>query len=348
MAKGDITIELNGRRYDARTGEPVSESTKTDANPPQQATQWPPQTSNESSEQGQIPAERPIAHKASHVHKRTNRSLTLRRKAVHKPSNAHRITPDIKHKSSKTHDAKPSEFNLRRTKINQKKLHHAQSTPTHESVKKFSDQTVARSQQSLTVPHYEKPVSAPDAALSPHPFLQQLLQNGLERAEGHLQPPHRPKRRRNSIARLAPVGAACLAFALLLGFYTYQNVPNFALRIASQQSGVTATMPKYVPAGYNFDGPIVWTDNRLTISFKLDESNQSYSLSQQRSEWTSDNLLSDHVAMSTDTYETHVRSGKTIYLYGTTATWVEGGVWYTINDNAGLDTEQLLKIAGSI
>ena len=265
-----------------------------------------------------------------------------------KPSDAHRITPDIKHKSSISHTLKQDDFSSSKSKVDQKKLSRAHSTPTHDAVKKFSDNTVARSQQSLAVPRYQEPAKTPEAALSPHPFLQQLLQNGLERAEGHLQPPHHPKRRRSTLTRLAPIGAACLAFALLLGFYTYQNVPNFALRIASQQSGVTATMPKYVPAGYDFEGPIVWTDNRLTISFKLNESDQSYKLSQQQSEWTSNNLLSDYVAVSTDTYETREQNGKTIYLYDNTATWVEGGVWYTIENNAGLGAEQLLKIAGSI
>jgi len=41
--------------------------------------------------------------------------------------------------------------------------------------------------------------------------------------------------------------------------------------------------------------------------------------------------------------------GRTIFLHGSSdADWVEGGVWYSISGNANLNTEQLIKIAGSI
>jgi hypothetical protein len=43
------------------------------------------------------------------------------------------------------------------------------------------------------------------------------------------------------------------------------------------------------------------------------------------------------------------QKGLTIYMYdGSHATWVNQGVWYTIEGDSLLDTEQLLRIATSL
>jgi hypothetical protein len=72
-------------------------------------------------------------------------------------------------------------------------------------------------------------------------------------------------------------------------------------------------------------------------------------LSQRSSEWNSDALVQNFVATSRRAYQSYQDNGKTIYIYeGNNATWVDGGVWYQIEGNASLNSDQLLRIAKSL
>jgi hypothetical protein len=45
---------------------------------------------------------------------------------------------------------------------------------------------------------------------------------------------------------------------------------------------------------------------------------------------------------------TYSERGLTVYTYGSKAAWVNGGILYTLNGNAPLNSDQILKIASSM
>jgi|GEM_PF-3040244 len=150
--------------------------------------------------------------------------------------------------------------------------------------------------------------------------------------------------------KFAPVMATSLVALILVGYITYLNMPNLALRVAANRAGFDASMPAYTPEGFGFDGPIAYNSGQITIDFRSKTGdNRAYSLSQRKSSWNSESLLENIVKPKDDEYLTFQNRGLTIYVYDSQATWVNGGVWYTINsDSSHLNSEQLVKIASSL
>ena len=77
---------------------------------------------------------------------------------------------------------------------------------------------------------------------------------------------------------------------------------------------------------------------------------RAFTITQQASDWDSASLLANYVSSASQTFQTSQIRGNTVYIYGEgdNATWVNNGIWYTINDRAGLNPDQLLKIAESM
>ena len=145
------------------------------------------------------------------------------------------------------------------------------------------------------------------------------------------------------------VGTAALAVLLLIGFFAYQNVPNMSMRLAATRAGFDARMPNYQPSGFSLQGPIEYGPGHITVSFGSHSDERQYNLTQKVSNWTSEALAENFLARADTPYQTFRERGKTVYIYGdNNATWVNGGVWYQIEGNANLSSEQLLNIINSI
>ena len=142
-----------------------------------------------------------------------------------------------------------------------------------------------------------------------------------------------------------------VVFSVLIlgGYFAYNNVPNLAMRVASARSGISGSMPGYQPSGFSLGGPIEYKTGQISISFKSNSDNRSYTVTQRNSDWNSETLLENHVAMGKRQYQTFQDKGKTIYMYdGDSASWVDNGVWYEIDGNTSLNTDQVLRIANSL
>ncbi|MDR2524392.1 MAG: DUF4367 domain-containing protein, partial [Candidatus Nomurabacteria bacterium] len=74
----------------------------------------------------------------------------------------------------------------------------------------------------------------------------------------------------------------------------------------------------------------------------------TYALTEQNSNWDSNGVLENKVKTTTNNYQTLTQKGLTIYRYDGKATWVNGGVLYTISDGNNLSNEQILKIIDSL
>ncbi|HSH55316.1 MAG TPA: hypothetical protein VK983_00660, partial [Candidatus Limnocylindrales bacterium] len=183
------------------------------------------------------------------------------------------------------------------------------------------------------------PVAAPAQQLN-----SDIFEQALAEATSHKQT-YAPKRR----GRIAGFATAAFLTLLLVGFIGYQNKPYIEMKIASSKAGIQATMPGYNPTGFTFGNLAYSTDDVTLNYFSKSDPAQSYKIVQKASDWNSASLLDNFVMSTTKSYQTIERAGRTIYLYGdNTATWVDNGIWYTINGNQSLTSTQLLDLAGSL
>jgi hypothetical protein len=179
----------------------------------------------------------------------------------------------------------------------------------------------------------------------------------LEHASSHELPKHKKSTVRRRLARKLHIttrtlntGMGLAAVLMLGGFIAYQNVPNLAVRLAATRAGVHASLPGYQPAGFALAGPIQYQPGEITLSYKSNNNdNREFQVKQKASSWNSETLLDSFINANKLAYQTYQDKGKTIYIYdGNNATWIDGGVWYQVNGSAALNSDQLLRIAGSL
>ncbi len=351
-------IELNGQHYDALTGKIVTQASRKSS----QKTAKPIKPTGGLSMDG-FSRRRPASvpkQPAGTVHKSSaNHSNTLMRTAVRKPQ------PLVKQGLSKSRkqDISPSSQptkTLAEVDIDPIRLARAKQVAKSKLISKFSDaeprpvgQPAIKPLPMTSVP--EAPiighVAASNAVSSP------VFQDALDQASSHQQPKLKKQRLHHRVAkklhvspRTLSISSASLLFLLVGGFIAYQNVPNVAMHVASARSGVNAALPAYKPAGFAFNGPIQYKPGQITVSFKSNSDvDRKFSIIQSTSSWNSETLLENFVANTDHPYQTYQDGGKTIYIYdGTNATWVDGGIWYRVEGNSSLSSDQLLRLADSI
>ncbi len=151
------------------------------------------------------------------------------------------------------------------------------------------------------------------------------------------------KRRATSI-----IAMMIIAFGLL-GYLVSVNLPDISVRVAAMHAGIEKAYPSYVPSSYRLDGLVKEDNGRITMAFKND-SGQSFTLMEEKSSWDSSAVLSNYVAKNWGvSYSITKGRGLTIYVSGSNAAWVNGGVFYTITDDAGsLSASDLHDIAISL
>lgn len=149
--------------------------------------------------------------------------------------------------------------------------------------------------------------------------------------------------------RVTGVIAATFAIVLLGGYFTYLNMPNLSVRVAAAQAGIDASYPNYRPDGYALNGPVTFSDGRVSMNFKSNGGNSSYTVNQSKSSWNSDAVLDNFVAPKAgDSYMPYTERGLTIFTFGNNAAWVNGGILYTIEGDAPLSSDQIRQIATSL
>lgn len=375
LASQTKTIELNGKLYDARTGQiistvsessqpidkiNVSETNKTPAKQPITA------SSNPKVVDGFI---KPKAHTSSkvsepklshsshsninHTKRHLSKSQTLMRQSLKKPQiQVKKVKPVVK---------KP-EFVAKTSGPSVARINRAESTTKNPLVSKFGHVGVSGLKKSVA----HMPVVAPPS----HHKISNNHNNNvisdelakfeevIKNANSHLEKlekdaiNHVPFLKRvgfkNRFANLATMTAAVL---ILGGFFTYQNMTYVSLRMASNKAGVAAKMPGYTPAGYGADRNVKSGDGQVAIRYQSNTDDKYFTITQSASNWNSSSLLANYVQKRNceTCYQTWPENGKTIYTYdNSSATWVDGGVWYNIEGNASLTSDQLLRIASSL
>jgi hypothetical protein len=348
-------IELNGRLYNALTGEmlgPKSQTTEHSV------------ANNVRSVDGLrasvVKARSGSA--AAHAIRKPSRSHTLHRSAVKKPTKTTTqnvgatAKPQTGHNASIIHTTNRADDSAR----------HARAIRVERSQKiarfSFSDVGIKHKKASLKVKPAPElatvhsspplPVIPDDASLNPqNPFIK-----AIEQAESHNQKrPKKPKFSHRIAGKLRVSrrtlnsASAALAVVLLFGFVAYLNSSTIAIRVAAARAGVNVKMPGYSPADFKVNGPISYRSGQISIGYASTTDNRRFQLKQTASTWNSDTLLENFVNANQLSYQTFQDKGKTVFIYdGSSATWVDGGVWYQIEGNSSLNSDQLLRLAASL
>lgn len=352
---GANTIVINGKHYDAKTGRLVSVASKANHSKKPAPIKQNGTALDGFSRRTSSPV--PTAHT---VHAKTEKSKTLRRDAVRKPSvpkvhakttPAHKTSPHTQASRQHGATAKDHERAERAATVPKSSLisRFGASVPLHKPTHKTIAHVPVAQAPSITT-HSAPPISVPLGL--PNPF-----DNALQNATSHEQPLRNHKTsKRHKIAkalRISPrgvsLGSFVLAGLLLGGFFVYQNIPNLAMRVAAARSGVSAALPGYKPGGFAMAGPITYSPGKISISYRSTTDERAYQVTQSRSEWDNETLLDKFVSADRRIYQTYQDKGKTIYIYnGSNATWVDNGVWYQVEGASSLNSDQLLRIANSL
>lgn len=141
--------------------------------------------------------------------------------------------------------------------------------------------------------------------------------------------------------------AAVAVFAIV--YFVNLNMPDISLKVAAMQTGINASYPGYVPRDYNVSS-ITSENGKITIVFRNSAADSEFTVVEESSSWDSNALLKNYVKNEYgDNYTTVREQGLTIYVSGSNATWVNGGVLYKINAGNGvLTSKQIKSIAVSL
>ena len=354
------TIELNGKKYDAISGKMLGPTKSASSAVPviKPVTKLSPGVSMDGF-QRRHKASSAAKQPSTTVHQRQQTSQTLMRKAVKKPQTivkqASRPKPTPPTTNLSEHIVQTSQYNP-----NPERLARAQQVGQSQLISKFSDADPRPIGQPAIAPLDValEPQALEIGSLAAAASTEQPFQRAIDQANSHEQQQTAKQRAHHRLAhilhispRLVVVTGSALTLLIVGGFVAYRQVPDLAVRLASARAGVHASLPGYAPAGFGMAGPIQYKTGEIIMHYKSNsDADRNFSISQSASKWNSDALLENFVTTSGKPYQTYEENGKTIYIYnGTNATWVDGGVWYNIQDNSSsLTSDQLLRLANSI
>lgn len=340
MTKANTVIEINGKSYDALSGKLITPSHTVKPHKLQPAG---------SHVDGVVSKPRKHPSSAHHTARKVDHSRTLMRNAVKKPTH---IVKTSSHQSRSITYSHAEEIRLEHAKAIAKNPKISRFGPAHPVISKLTQILPVKE-----APPEEPLVLSHHGALSlPVGNLANQLSQAIEHATTHNQPRARKTTLRSKAARklrVSPktvnIGAASLAIVLLAGFISYQNVPNLSMRVAAARAGVNANLPHYQPAGFSLRGPIESLPGQVTVNYHSNSDNRQFSVTQHASNWDNASLLENYVALNQRSYQTYQTDNKTIYIFdGSNATWIDNGVWYKVEGKSSLNSDQLLRIAGSI
>lgn len=239
----------------------------------------------------------------------------------------------------------------------------AQAVPHSPQIERFRKLRPRYGARSATVP--TPAAHRPIESISPNriaprhaqpsrsPSEDDIFEQAIAYAKSHEQPApkesarQKAKRASRKHKRSLSILASVLLVVALGGFIFWQNRADVELQLASARSGVAASIPAYKPSGFAIKG-LTYSPGTVTIGFRS-PSNQSYSVVQKTSNWDSQTLLENYVATSGQPYNAYQAAGRTVYVYGNgNATWVNGGIWYQVNDNGTLNKNQIINLATSM
>jgi hypothetical protein len=304
-------------------------------------------------------AKNKLRNTAQNVHKGAQRSQTLMRGIVHKPSGS---KPSVQ-------KAQPKQNN---PSINPARLQRAKSAVTNPGVRRFghvpmvnknarTDKPAARIE-----PVNKSALAAQSKALAKplpsmvtsvtHQQLERLLDQALTSADAHKKslsarlPNENLWQKIKKAPKLLTVGISVFLVVLVGIFFAWRNMPQVAMKVAAARAHVAAQVPGYTPTGFGYASPVNYGNGSVSMKFKAaGNSARTYTVTQKTSDMTSKSLVDTTIPKSTQVQTSEI-NGTTVYIYGAQndAVWVNHGVQFKINNQANLNSDQLLKVASGL
>lgn len=171
-----------------------------------------------------------------------------------------------------------------------------------------------------------------------------IFEAAVANARSHEQPEYKPAQKASS--KLLRISAGFASVLVLIGFIAYVNMSAIQLHVASMQAGFHAQLPSFKPTGYALTGGV--RNSNGIVSFRFQSGDSSFNIQQQSSNWDSQTLLDNVVATASTSHKTYQNNGRTVYIYGDNATWVNGGVLYNMKVTGDLSNQQVVNVAASM
>lgn len=292
------------------------------------------------------------------VHSLAKRSETLMRHIVNKPA-----------KNKSEEQKKVNNIKLKNlVNINPEREKRAAKIPKNRLISKFgrafNDINIKVAKIPVKPAPSKKSVSEIAHGLSvpidSTPIINTSINNtfdlAIQKAESHKQPKikkvplvHRTAAKLKISPRALGVISGIVAIFIATGLTINSQMSELMVKVASTKAGVNAKLPSYKPSGFSLEGPVRYASNQITLLYDSNSDDRNFTITQKKSDWNSQALLDNYVKESNKSYQTRQENGKTIYIYnGNNATWVSGGIWYQIEGESSLNSDQLIRIADSL
>lgn len=276
---------------------------------------------------------------AVNIQRKVQSSTTLNRRYVKRPEKRVDFAVPIKRSVKITHFSTPTVENRQ---VNQGTEAIAAAIPHPKQIS--ANQKLQERKDALNLERTSRQVSAKE-------LKERAIQKALQ-AAAKQSPQQQEELSKSKIhfgfgrVVLALSCAAAVVFAIM--YFVNQSMPDLSLKVTAMQSGIEASYPKFVPRDYDLSS-IVSEQGKIVMTF-MGADNNSFNLTEEKSSWDSDALLNNYVRSEFGENTAVVREqGLTIYIDGSRATWVNGGILYKIEAKDGsLTKKQLGSIALSL
>ena len=153
----------------------------------------------------------------------------------------------------------------------------------------------------------------------------------------------KPDRVRLTWGRILLAFSCAAAMVCAIVYFVNLTAPDVSLKVAAMQSGIEATYPSFTPRDYNLSD-ITSEENKVTLTFRGNDGTSSYTLTEEKSSWDSNALLSNYISPYYAEDYTMVREqGLTLYMVKDGASWVNNGILYKLKVNSGALTKKQIK-----
>lgn len=226
----------------------------------------------------------------------------------------------------------------------------ATRTPARKPIPKVSARAVSNAKPAMRRTP-AKPTSRPKLVADEDQALRKALRS-VAAMDGETT--EKSPRNKRTVKRKVSAKRFVLAFfcALLcvagVIYFVGSNIPDISVKVAAMQTGIEASYPSYIPRDFSLSD-ISSEEGKITLVFKGPEKS-SFTLTEEKSSWDSTAVLRNYVEPNwNNNYITTHEQGITIYISGSNAAWVNGGVLYKIDSSGqGLTKKQLRNIVTSL
>lgn len=149
--------------------------------------------------------------------------------------------------------------------------------------------------------------------------------------------------------RIALALSCTAVVVFMIVYFVNLNMPDISLRVAAMQTGFEATYPSYIPREYALSG-ITSEGGNIILNFRNQAAETAFALTEEKSTWDSGALLNNYVKPTYgENYSVIREQGLTIYVSGSNAAWVNGGIVYKLQAGSNnLTKKQIKSIAVSL